>query len=76
MSSGSLPALGPTPWTVERHGGRKADAWRNVFAGDETGARTAYEYWRTAIRQGGVELRDPERRVVQRVWAPRLRTRW
>lgn len=67
---------GAQEWTVWRHGGRSGDEWRCVARGSEAECREQYRRLFVAMRQGGVELRDPSGEVVDRAWAPRLRTRW
>lgn len=70
-------ALDEVDWILERHGGRDYQAWHVVWKGpDEAKARAQYEKRYLKLRQGGLQLRDPEGIIRQRTTAPRLRTRW
>ena len=46
-------------WSVTRHGGRRADSWRVVFAGPEAKAREAFAGRKIGMRQGGLRLMKP-----------------
>lgn len=64
-------------WTVDRHSG-KDNSPRMVkkITNDEEAARTKFKQISESLRQGDVRLLDPAGNVVERTWAPRLRTRW
>jgi Domain of unknown function (DUF5348) len=63
-------------WTVMRWSGRDCDAPRVRFVGTPDKARAKYTKLHEVMRQGGVELIDADGKIVERAWAPRLRTRW
>jgi hypothetical protein len=63
-------------WKVERWGGTSRYPRRVVFIGSEDKARAVYAKLYRALRQGTVELIDGKGEVIDRAWAPRLRTRW
>jgi hypothetical protein len=58
-----------------RWSGRNGDAPRVKFKGTEEKARAEYAKIYKAMRQGTVELFDGDCKIVDRSWAPRLRTR-
>jgi hypothetical protein len=61
-------------WKVERWGGNANHKRRVVFAGDEDAARERYHQVYLELRQGVVELIDPEGRTVRRYGASRGRS--
>jgi hypothetical protein len=63
-------------WRVERWGGGSHHQRRVVFAGDEATARAKWQQLHLELRQGTVDLIDPDGRMVERSKRPRLRTRW
>lgn len=72
-------------WRVLRHGGRRTDVERVLYAGnDEAQAEKVFRWMATTMRQGSVRLIDttgiPNRgrpdHTVEICWAPRVRTRW
>jgi hypothetical protein len=63
-------------WTVRRHSGRSDGEWRTVYCGTEQKARAKFKRIECDMRQGGVELVDPDGKQQSYAWAPRLRTRW
>lgn len=63
-------------WQVERDGGNSNHSLRVIFAGSEELARAKFAKLKEALRQGEVRLTDPSGNVVDRCFAPRLRTRW
>lgn len=70
---------GPVPgkFTVLRHGGRAKDRWRVVYAGkSEEEAFAAFDRESSRLRQGGVDLFDPQGKKMRGSWAPALRTKW
>lgn len=71
----SSVALGVSrPWRVERFGGNAAHKRRTVFVGTEEVARQVWQKYHAAMRQGTVDLIDPNGKII-RSWAPRARTR-
>jgi hypothetical protein len=66
----------PTPWIVQRHGGKQSDHWREVYRSNyEQAARTAYEMQIEKMRQGTVRLLHGDK-IITSQWAPTLRTQW
>jgi hypothetical protein len=63
-------------WKVESWGGQDRYPRRLRFIGSEDLAREKFAEIREWMRQGYVELVDEDGKIVERVWAPRLRTRW
>jgi hypothetical protein len=63
-------------WKVRRHGGRRTDFWRTTFTGTEEAARRWYRVDYERMRQGGVQLVQPDGAIVECAEAPRLRTQW
>ncbi len=63
-------------WTVERHSGRGNDEWRVRYRGIYDGALTKFRKLQESLRQGGIALVNPHGFIIERVNAPRLRTRW
>lgn len=63
-------------WSVWRHPGTSAGKWRQIPTKDEADARAKYAKEATNLRQGTVELRDPDGKTQSRQTAPRLRSRW
>jgi len=64
-------------WKVERWGGNSNHKRRIVFRGKPDAARAKFHKIREALRQGLVELIDESNgAILDRCWAPRLRTRW
>ena len=51
-------------WSVWQTGGRRHTYWHLVFRGSEAEAREKYESMRTALRRGGIQLRDGSGVVV------------
>lgn len=66
-----------TAWIIERHSGRDNMAPRFIRCVSETHARKRFlKMKEAALRQGEVRLIDPDGKVIDSCWAPRLRTRW
>lgn len=64
-------------WTVDRHSGRDQDERRVRKTGEsEEAVRPTFDKIKRDLRQGEVRLLNPAGDVVDRAWAPRLRTRW
>jgi hypothetical protein len=53
-------------WCVERWGGNASHERRVLFAGPEGAARMKWRQLHLALRQGTVDLIDPDGRVVER----------
>ena len=63
-------------WTVMRWSGRDGETPRVRFKGTEEKARAEYAKLYKAMRRGTVELFDGDGKIMDRSWAPRLRSRW
>lgn len=72
----TMSDLGNNWWCVQRHGGRRTDNWRTVIKGSEADCRRVYREERVILRQGSVELINPDGATVECTSAPRLRSRW
>jgi hypothetical protein len=63
-------------FTVVRHGGRATDSWRILLATDDKAwAQASYEKMAKQFRQGAVQRQEDDK-VLCRLCAPSLRTRW
>lgn len=57
-----------------RHGGRRSDEWKcKLETADEQAARQRYQKLYEGLRQGQLQLIDPEGKAVESTWAPRIR---
>lgn len=63
-------------WQVTRFGGRSTDKRRLVFSGSEDFARAIYRKTCDAMRQGDAQLLNDAGAVIERMVAPRLRSKW
>lgn len=63
-------------WSVKRWSGRSNDLPKVIFLGDEQQARTKYNKIQKSLRQGSVYLIDPNGKIIENTFAPRLRTKW
>jgi hypothetical protein len=66
--------MGTGIWKVMRHGGRKTDHWRQVFAGDESAARVAFSKEDSRLIQGSITLLDPDGKTIAHRWARKYRS--
>lgn len=57
-------------WLVLRHGGRRGDEWRAAAWGDETGARRMYAKMKSEMKQGGLQLHDPDGKAHEHHFLP------
>jgi hypothetical protein len=62
---GLLPCRYCFAWTVERHGGRSVDHWRNVCSNDQTTATNRFDQEAARTVRGTVRLRDPFGKIVR-----------
>ena len=63
-------------YLVLRHGGRKKDAWREVYRGPQGQAEAKYTDLFKSMRPGGMRVALKDGTMIKQDVAPRVRARW